>query len=130
LEKLKNQPLLVVEDDLNSQVLMKFYLRDEYELDFATTVTESIEKLKKYPVDIILLDLSLDGGEDGLDLAKYVRKEDQWPNIIIIATTAHAFTADRINCLAAGCDDYISKPIKKQNLLEMIHKYSNEIAKR
>ncbi|MFQ6678524.1 MAG: response regulator [Fidelibacterota bacterium] len=121
---IKKPSVLVVEDDLNSQILMKFYLRDDYELDFVTTVTEAIQKLKKHPVDIILLDLSLDGGEDGLDLARYIRKKDTWPGIVIIATTAHAFSGDRDNCITAGCNDYISKPITKTDLLEMMGKYN------
>ncbi len=115
--------VLVVEDDMNSQMLMKYYLKDHYELDFAVSVTEAIVKLKSLYVDIILLDLSLEGGEDGLDLVRYMRKEDKWNDTSVIATTAHAFTADRDNCIAAGCNDYISKPIKKNDLLEMMSKY-------
>ena len=108
---------------MNSQMLMNYYLRDSYEIDFAVSVTEAKEKLKNQHVDIILLDLALDPGEDGLDLARYIRNESKWPDICIIATTAHAFTADQDNCIAAGCDDYISKPIKKNDLLEMMSKY-------
>ncbi len=115
--------VLVVEDDINSQMLMKYYIQDSYEIDFAASVTEAIEKLKNQHANIVLLDLSLEGGEDGLDLVRYMRKEDKWNEISVIATTAHAFTADRDNCLEAGCNDYISKPIKKNDLLEMMSKY-------
>ena len=117
----KKKPLvLVVEDDMNSQMLMNYYLRDSYEIDFAVSVTDAKEKLKSFSANIILLDLSLEGGEDGLDLARYIRKEDKWPDIFIIATTAHAFTADRDNCIAAGCDDYLAKPFTKVDLLDKI----------
>ena len=120
----KKKPLvLVVEDDMNSQMLMNYYLRDSYEIDFAVSVTEAKEKLKNQHVDIILLDLALEGGEDGLDLVRYIRNESKWPDIIIIATTEHAFTVNRDKCLEAGCNDYISKPIKKNDLLEMMSKY-------
>ncbi|MCH7763070.1 MAG: response regulator [Candidatus Marinimicrobia bacterium] len=120
----KKKPLvLVVEDDMNSQMLMNYYLRNTYEVDFAVSVTGAKIKLMDQHVDIILLDLSLEAGEDGLDLARYIRKEGKWPNMFIIATTAHAFTADRDNCIAAGCDDYLAKPIKKADLLDMISKY-------
>ena len=117
----KKKPLvLVVEDDMNSQMLMNYYIRDSYEVDFAVSVTDAKEKLKSFSADIILLDLSLEGGEDGLDLARYIRNEDTWPDIFIIATTAHAFTADRDNCIAAGCDDYLAKPFTKVDLLDII----------
>jgi len=112
--------VLVVEDDLNSQLLMKHYIMDNYDYDFSETVSESKKILKKKKVDIILLDLSLKGGEDGLELARFIREESKWSNIRIIATTAHAFSRDRDNCLNAGCDDYISKPIKKMELLALM----------
>ena len=114
--------VLVVEDDMNSQKLMKYYLQDSYDFDFSVSVTGAMEKLKSQHVDIILLDLSLDNMENGLDLARYIRKKDKWPNIFIIATTAHVHITDQINCIAAGCNDYLSKPIKREMLLEkMIH---------
>ena len=117
----KKKPfVLVVEDDMDSQMLMKYYLRDRYEVDFCESVTKAKEKLKNQHVDIILLDLALEGGEDGLDLARYIRKEGKWPGICIIATTAHAFAKDRDNCIAAGCNDYLSKPFTKVDLLDKI----------
>ena len=123
----KKKPLvLVVEDDMNSQMLMNYYLRDNYEVEFSVSVTEAMVKLKSQHVDIILLDLSLKAGEDGLDLARYIRKDGKWSHISIIATTAHAFTADRDNCITAGCDDYLSKPIKKKDLLDMMSKYFSQ----
>jgi len=121
----KKSFVLVVEDDHNSQMLMNYYLRESYEIDFAVSVTEAKEKLISQDADIILLDLSLEGGEDGLDLVKYMRTKDKFRSISVIATTAHAFTADREKCLEAGCNDYISKPIKKDKLLKMMSKYHN-----
>jgi len=49
-----------------------------------------------------------------------MRKTKTWSKTPVIATTAHAFTKDRDNCLSAGCDDYISKPIQREKLLEKI----------
>ena len=74
--------------------------------------------MKKSPVDIVLSDVSLAGNEDGLDLVRWMRKTKTWQKTPVIATTAHAFTKDRDNCLAAGCNDYLSKPIKRENLFE------------
>jgi len=114
--------VLVVEDDLNSQLLMKHYIMDNYDYDFSVSVAEAKKQIKNRHVDIILLDIALQGSEDGLDLARYIRQEGKWPHIKIIATTAHAFSKDRDNCMSAGCDNYISKPIKKTELLEMVGK--------
>ena len=120
----KKKPLvLVVEDDPNSQMLVKFFLRDNYDTYFAVSVTEAKEKLDNQPVELILLDLSLEGQEDGLDLVRYLRKTKRWKDILIIAVTAHAFTADREKCLAAGCDDYLAKPYRKADLLEKMKQF-------
>ncbi len=115
--------LLVIEDDLNAQKLFKFFLGESYHTLFAVSVAEAKQQLRGNKVDLILLDLSLIGNEDGLDLARYLRKTKRWKEIPIIAVTAHAFTSDRDNCLTAGCDDYISKPIKKRDLIEKIRQY-------
>ncbi|MFQ6612964.1 MAG: response regulator [Fidelibacterota bacterium] len=115
--------LLVVEDDESTQKLMYFFLRDLYELHFADTVTKSKEIMDENPIDMVLLDLSLAGDEDGLDLARYLRKTEQWADLPIVATTAHAFTSDRTRCMEAGCTDYLAKPINRSLLMETIKKW-------
>ncbi|NOZ03580.1 MAG: response regulator [FCB group bacterium] len=115
--------LLLVEDDLSSRKLIEFYFKGKHNVCFAVSVNEAREQLKKQPVDLILLDLSLVGNEDGLDLARHLRKTREWRNIPIIALTAHAFTKDRENCLAAGCNDYLTKPVRREKLLEKINEY-------
>ena len=115
--------VLLVEDDPNSQKLVEFYLKGQYELYFAVSVDEAKEQLKKNPIDLILLDLSLVGNEDGLDLVRWMRKTKTWLRTTVIATTAHAFAKDRDNCIAAGCNDYLAKPITREKLIEKISKY-------
>jgi PAS domain S-box-containing protein len=115
--------VLLVEDDLNSQKLTEFYLKGKYDICFAVSVDEAKQQLKKHPVDLILLDLSLVGNEDGLDLVRWMRKTKTWQKTPVVATTAHAFTKDLDNCLAAGCNDYLSKPIKKEKLLDKISEF-------
>ncbi|MFQ6607321.1 MAG: ATP-binding protein [Fidelibacterota bacterium] len=117
-KKLEKKPtVLVVEDDMGSQQLVHFYLKNECDTIFATTVKEAKERLSEKPVELVLLDLSLVGDEDGLDLVRWMRKTDSWQSTPVIATTAHAFTSDRDNCLSSGCNDYLAKPIKQERLL-------------
>jgi len=115
--------VLFVEDDPNTQKLINIYLKEQYTVCFADSVANAKQQLKEQKVNLVLLDLSLKGNEDGLDLARFIRKSKQWKTLPIIAATAHAFTSDRDNCIAAGCDDYLSKPVKKENLLEKISKF-------
>ncbi|MEE8437398.1 MAG: PAS domain S-box protein, partial [Candidatus Neomarinimicrobiota bacterium] len=110
--------ILIVEDDQSSQRLISFFLRDYYDLKFAASVLEAKEKLRAERIELVLLDLSLLGNEDGLDLSRYMRKSKKWQETPIIATTAHAFTEDRDKCLKAGCNDYIAKPIIREKLIE------------
>ncbi|MFQ6613333.1 MAG: response regulator [Fidelibacterota bacterium] len=116
--------ILVVEDDHTSQQLMHFFLRKDYDVRLAASVSAAKEQLADGRVDLILLDFSLEGDEDGLDLARWLRKvEDVRKNTPIIALTAHAFTTDRDNALEAGCDDFLTKPIRQTDLLNVIQKY-------
>jgi PAS domain S-box-containing protein len=113
--------LLVVEDDPNSQKLAGFTLKKDFELFFAESVAEAKQQLEVHHIDLVLLDLSLKGDEDGLDLARFVRNDAAWHAMPIIALTAHAFTSDRDRCLEAGCNDFMTKPFRRKDLLETIN---------
>jgi CheY-like chemotaxis protein len=67
-----------------------------------------------------VMDISLHGGENGLDLTRRIRADARFGRLPVIAVTAHAFPRDRDNSLAAGCDDYLSKPFRRNELRELI----------
>lgn len=117
------QSILIVEDDPSTQNLIKYFLKNRYEIHFAESVSEAKEAIQKNSIDLVLLDLSLKGNEDGLDFVKYLRKSKQWKQLPVIATTAHAFISDKDRCLDIGCNDYLTKPIKMDLLLEKIRLY-------
>jgi len=118
------QPIiLVIEDDESTLRMMYYYLRDDYNPKFADRVSEAREILETEPVKMILLDLSLKGDEDGLDLVRELRRSDNWKTLPIIATTAHVFTPDKERCLSAGCNDFLPKPISRATMLNTIKKY-------
>jgi DNA-binding response OmpR family regulator len=74
--------------------------------------------LRAEPVDIILMDISLAGRQTGLELTQEIRQSAAHRSVPIIAVTAHAYDRDRDNCLDAGCDDFIRKPVNTAFLLE------------
>ena len=116
--------ILVVEDDKTSQQLMNFFLRKDYDIRIAPSVDTAKEKLEDGKVELILLDFSLEGDEDGLNLARWMRQlKDGRQDTPIVALTAHAFTTDRDNALEAGCNDFLTKPIRQSELMDAIHKY-------
>ena len=114
--------ILVVEDDPNSQKLASFTLSKNYTLHFAESVADSKKMLKLHDIQMILLDLSLRGDEDGLDLARFLRAGDKWNKVPIVALTAHAFTSDKDRCMEAGCNDFMTKPFRLADLKETIQR--------
>lgn len=112
--------VLIVEDDPDTQALMKSALDSQYEVLLASNGVEARRQLEASPVSIILMDLSLGTTEDGLAITRDLRREERWRSTPIIATTAHAFAEDRDKALAAGCNLYLSKPVNSKDLLSAI----------
>ncbi|MFA6598113.1 MAG: PAS domain S-box protein [Ignavibacteriaceae bacterium] len=116
----KKRLVLLVEDDYINQVTTKRFLQNGYNILMTDSSDEALNILKENKVDIILMDISIGGSRDGLELTKELKASKEYQHIPIIAVTAHAFDKDRQNALAAGCDTYLSKPFTKVSLLEMI----------
>jgi PAS domain S-box-containing protein len=114
--------ILIVEDDENAQRLFGLFLRNNYHIDYATTVAEARSVLKQNATELVLTDLSLVGGESGLDLVEWIREQPDFDKLPVIALTAHAFVSDRQKCMDAGCDDFITKPIFRAQLLDILGK--------
>jgi len=115
--------VLIVEDDENNRKVLEVQLKSTYHTCYAVSVEGAKKQLKDHAVDLVLLDLSLEGDKRGLDLVAYMKTKDDLKGIPIIAVTAQAFTHDRENALNAGCDDYMSKPINIKKLLKMMKQY-------
>jgi CheY-like chemotaxis protein len=120
-ENLDKPPVLVVEDDQDTQMFMQTLLGQHYEVLLAESGDQARRHLKVNPeIRMVLMDISLKGREDGLTLARYLRSQEKWREVPIIATTAHAFPEDRMNCMAAGCDAYFGKPFSPRKLLTLM----------
>jgi len=89
-------------------------------VESAESVDEAVEVIQRRVPALILLDLSLEGPQDGLDLVRMIRNDSKLKAIPIVAATAHALNQDRQNCLEAGCDDYLPKPIKMTTLRDTV----------
>lgn len=114
------QKILIVEDnDMNRDMLSRRLERRGYEVSVAADGRQGIEKAQAVLPDLILLDLSLPE-IDGWEVARRLKGEQSTSNIPIIALTAHAMTGDRDEAIAAGCNDYDTKPIEFQRLLGKI----------
>ena len=115
--------ILVVEDDDISFFFVKELLEEtKAKIQHVKTGTDAIESVKKENFNIILMDVQLPG-MDGNTATKEIRKFNN--NIPIIAQTANAMADDREKSIAAGCNDYIAKPIDGPELLSLINQYMN-----
>jgi CheY-like chemotaxis protein len=112
--------ILVVEDDADTQAYMRTILRREYDVVIAASDAEARKVLEVRPdVSLILLDLAL-REDDGLTLVQFLRRQDRWKQVPIIAVTAHASSEYRERALKGGCDDYMAKPVNRRELLAKI----------
>ena len=117
--------VLVAEDDHDTQAYMRILLGKEFDVLVASSGDEVRIQLFSHSghVRIILMDLSLRGPEDGLMITRDLRRDEQFKTLPIIAVTAHASREDRVNRLAAGCDDYVMKPFEPRELLSTMRKF-------
>ncbi len=116
--------ILLVEDDLPNGELMGIYLRRlGYQVTWVKNGAEMLNSLEEIEPTVILMDVSLPDA-NGLNLVQQLRENPKYQHIPIIAQTAMAMKGDRENCLAAGVNEYISKPIDLQLLANLVDKYS------
>ncbi|ATG34209.1 signal transduction histidine kinase [Phaeobacter piscinae] len=115
--------ILVAEDNRINRLLVEKYLQDEpVTLEFAMDGAEAMEKTPGFDPDVILMDMSMPV-MNGLDATRNIREMDiRQP--VIAALTANAFDSDREACLKAGMDDFLSKPINRDDLLAVLRKHS------
>lgn len=115
--------VLVVEDNDRNRRLVKVVLKARgYKVIEAVTAEEAMTKLNNEHIDLILMDIQLPE-MDGLELTRNIKRNLDTKDIPIIALTAYAMKGDREKFLAAGCDDYISKPIDTQMLPKVVAKF-------
>jgi CheY-like chemotaxis protein len=105
-----NPRLAVVEDNADNRLLLQALLGDRYDLVEYDNGTTALEGITAERPDLVLLDISLPG-MDGNEILQRIRKDLVLRGLPVIALTAHAMAGDREKFLAAGFDDYITKPI-------------------
>jgi len=112
--------ILVVDDQPQNFELLEAYLVPQgYEVLTAATGEEALKKLFSNQIDLILLDIIMPG-MDGFEVTRRVRQDDKTRLLPIILVTALKETEDRVKGIEAGCDDFITKPVNKIELLARV----------
>ncbi|HJQ18782.1 MAG TPA: response regulator [Gemmatimonadaceae bacterium] len=102
--------LAVVEDNADNRLLLQAILGDRYDLVEYDNGVDALSGIATQRPDLVLLDISLPG-MDGTEILQRIRRDGALRALPVIALTAHAMAGDREKFLAAGFDDYITKPI-------------------
>jgi CheY-like chemotaxis protein len=127
---LSDKTILIVEDDMyNAEYLVEILTDIGLSILQVHNGKEALEMTLKQPIDLVLMDIRLPD-MNGYDVTHQIRVHK--PNLKIIAQTAYASFDERDKALKAGCDDYISKPTKRNLLLSLITKHllsDTELAK-
>ena len=117
--------VLIVEDDLKNQKLFRDILEKVgYETILASDGEQGVRLAQAVKPDLILMDIQLPV-KDGLTATREIKGNPQISHIPVWALTAMAMKGDKELAQAAGCDDYISKPVQLSNLIEKLSAYFN-----
>lgn len=124
-----NHRILYVEDNFQNQRLVRKILssRGIEMIDAGDGLTGVDMAVKEQP-SLILMDISLPG-IDGVEATQRIRSIPETAKIPIIALTANAMRGDRERFIAAGCDDYLPKPISSADLIAMVEKYLGSLTR-
>lgn len=120
-DSLKGKKVLIVDDDMRNIFALSSALQ-QYDLivEIANDGDEALEKLETtVGVDIVLMDIMMPK-MDGYEATRQIRKQNKWSKLPVIALTAKAMKEDREKCLAAGANDYITKPIDMDRLISLM----------
>lgn len=113
---------LYVEDQVDSQILFKVQMKELQEIEFAASFEEALPKIKSKEFDFIVMDINLEGEYNGLDALRVIQKLPAYHSKPIIAVTAYVLPGDRDKFIAAGFSDFISKPVLKDKLVDVLEK--------
>ena len=117
--------ILIVEDnEMNRDMLSRRLTRKGYEIEMAVDGQEGLDMMRSWSPDLVLMDMGLPV-MDGWEATSQAKADEALSSIPIIALTAHAMEEDRQKALAAGADDFDTKPVNLSGLLEKIEKQLN-----
>lgn len=122
-QSILERSILIVEDsEMNSEVL-RHYLSDFINLNFASSFDQAIQMTQDNSFNLIITDIKLSDSQSGVSLMKELRTQEIYKNVPIIALTGYTLESDKNNFLVEGFSDYIAKPVNKEQLLEVIEQH-------
>ncbi len=112
--------ILVVEDNVDTQILLRYFLQAAYRLEIACKVDEALTFATERVFDLLLVDIHLGEERTGIDLLHLLRQKQEYTSTPIVALTAYAMPGDRNRFIDMGFDGYVSKPFTQKQLVDAI----------
>lgn len=123
--------ILVIDDEPDNYDVIDTFLGEEYQLNYAPGGQEALDLLETFKPEVILLDLMMPN-MSGIEFSKIIKADPKWRHVPIIMVTSLTSKEDMSRCLAAGADDFISKPVNRvelrarlQSMLRIKQQYDN-----
>ncbi|MCH7828209.1 MAG: response regulator [Bacteroidetes bacterium] len=123
IETQKNSVLpqtLLIEDEEISRIITRMFLKDICDVDFAEDGEIGFDMAEKKNYEIIFMDIGLGRGMNGMQTAQKIKQLKQYKNTPIVALTAYAMRGDKEEFLANGCTHYVSRPVDKRKLIQLV----------
>jgi len=115
--------LLAEDNPINQKIALRMLEQGGFEAEVVTNGEQAVEAISKRTYDLVLMDVQMPG-MDGLEATMHIRRmESGRRHIPIVALTANAMAGDRERCLAAGMDDYLPKPVRREQLWETVRRW-------
>ena len=112
--------ILAVEDNPDTQLLLRYLLRPHYELEIVPHVDDALHAARSGQFDLLILDINLGEERTGIDLLLELRQMDEYQSTPALALTAYAMPGDRERFEETGFNEYISKPFTRKELYEAL----------
>ncbi|MFA4924237.1 MAG: PAS domain-containing protein, partial [Ignavibacteriaceae bacterium] len=120
--ELQKLSCLYIEDQVDSQILFKVQMKELGEIKFAVSFEEALPLITSQTFDFIVMDINLQGEYNGLDALKMIHQMPGFQSLPIIAVTAYVLPGDKDKFIAAGFNEFISKPIFREKIIEVLEK--------
>jgi len=123
----ENYKILLVEDDAINSMAIVAMLNRKYSVEAVNNASDAIARSRAIVFDLILMDINLGKGENGIEAVKEIRKNIRYENIPIVAMTAYAMKDDETEFLRSGFTHYISKPFGGKEITSMLETIMNNL---
>ena len=116
----KKNKILVVEDNTETQLIIKINLRAVYDVELTNNADDAIKLIKSNDFDLVLLDINLGNSDDGRDVLDMMKKDVEYSNLPVIIITAYDIKKEEKDLLMNLSCDFLEKPLDKEVLLKSI----------